>query len=502
MKTTLVLRDVAILLDGIEIPDGTASRLAPFVREDPRLAEEIAELEQMAHDAGIDMQHRERFTTAYDDGQDFSKLLTASTWERPNDVLDPEVGFDVNVLLRIANARVARSSDPPTALLIEVQQKLERAAAEQQAAERLVDGFLEGLLRLPATLWLVRRAGLGAILETYMPREQALATIDDRLFTHHRWEQEIVVQFSHKPREVCGCWAHGVPLEDVRSRYRRSVSASKPSACADQLADFMEFLNGNLARESGRPLEWHGSFWADRFHLIPISPEPEALVERLRYVLSNTVKENLVARVSDWKGLHCAEALIDGKPMSGMWYDRAIEYETNRQAERKAARNRSAVERVERGAFMTPYDLKLAPLPCWKDLPPAKIRKKIARMIAEIEADAAKLREDLGTEVVGMEKIHKQNSLDRPTRSNRSPKPPCHAASKTMRERFRAAYRAFVAMFQEASLKLKFGRVTQAIFPKGSFPPSLPFIRIGEEFDPLADAGGSRNFALLAAAAI
>ncbi len=70
-----------------------------------------------------------------------------------------------------------------------------------------------------------------------------------------------------------------------------------------------------------------------------------------------------------------------------------------------------------------------------------------------------------------------------------------------MRERFRQAYRAFVAMFQEASLRIKFGNVTAAVFPKGSFPPSLPFARSGEEFDPLADAGGSRSFAALLAAA-
>ncbi len=67
-----------------------------------------------------------------------------------------------------------------------------------------------------------------------------------------------------------------------------------------------------------------------------------------------------------------------------------------------------------------------------------------------------------------------------------------------MRERFRKARRAFIAMFEEAALKLKFGDVSGARFPKGSFPPGLPFVRTGEEFDPLADAGGSRAFAALA----
>ncbi len=150
---------------------------------------------------------------------------------------------------------------------------------------------------------------------------------------------------------------------------------------------------------------------------------------------------------------------------------------------------------------MTPYELKLAPLPCWRNLSTAQIRKQVAQMVAEIEADAAKLREELGTTLLGMENIRNQNPLHRPTRSKHSPKPPCHAATKEMRERFRQAYRGFVEMFREASLKLKFGYVTQAIFPKGSFPPSLAFVRTGEEFDPLADAGGSRNFAAFLAAA-
>ncbi len=222
---------------------------------------------------------------------------------------------------------------------------------------------------------------------------------------------------------------------------------------------------------------------------------------RLRYVLSNTIKENLVARIGEWEGLHCAEALIDGKPLAGMWYDRAIEYEANRQAERKAACRGTAPERIERSAFMTPYELKLAPIPCWQDLPAAQVRKRVAQMVAEIEAAAAKLREDLGTEPIGMDKIRHQNPLSRPTRFQPSPKPPCHAASKDMRERFRQALRGFVDMFREAAAKLKFGYIKEAIFPRGSSRPSLGFVRTGEEFDPLADAGGSRNFAILAAAA-
>ena len=212
-------------------------------------------------------------------------------------------------------------------------------------------------------------------------------------------------------------------------------------------------------------------------------------------MLSNTVKEDLVASASDWEGLHCAEALIDGKPLSGIWYARSEESEAKRQAERRAARRGTAVEEIARGAFMVPYELKLAPLPCWAQLPPATIRKQVAQMVAEIEAEAAARRAELGIEPIGMDRIRNQNPLGRSTKSKRSPKPLCHAATKDMRERMKRAHRGFVEMFREASLMVRLGRVAEAVFPKGSFPPSLPFVRTGEEFDPLADAGGLRGVA-------
>ncbi len=151
---------------------------------------------------------------------------------------------------------------------------------------------------------------------------------------------------------------------------------------------------------------------------------------------------------------------------------------------------------------MTPYELKLAPLPCWENLSTATVRQRVAEMVDEIEAEAAALREELGTEPLGMERIRNQDPLSRSPNSKRSPKPLCHAASKNMRDRMKQSYRGFREMLREASLMVKIGKVSEAIFPKGSFPPSLPFVRDGEEFDPLADAGGSRAFALWAAASV
>ncbi len=55
----------------------------------------------------------------------------------------------------------------------------------------------------------------------------------------------------------------------------------------------------------------------------------------------------------------------------------------------------------------------------------------------------------------------------------------------------------------EARLRWRAEGVLRAVFPKGSFPPGLPYIRSGEAFDPLADAdaGGSPGTAIWADAA-
>ncbi len=146
-EPALPLKDSAMLLDGAEVPDETALRLAPFLRDDPRLEEEITMLERLAADAGISEQQSDRFTTAYDDNEDFKLLLKADTdWEWPDEVLDPERGFEVDELLRIAEARLLRRPNP---LLAEVREKLARVNAATRSVETLVVSVLDALRHLP-----------------------------------------------------------------------------------------------------------------------------------------------------------------------------------------------------------------------------------------------------------------------------------------------------------------------------------------------------------------
>lgn len=234
---------------------------------------------------------------------------------------------------------------------------------------------------------------------------------------------------------------------------------------AEQLALFMGYVNGNLAREAGRIVGWDEKFWGRRYRAIEVSDEEAALVGRLRYQLSHGPKENLVLRCRDWPGLQCIDALTDGKPLEGIWYDRSLEYEYGRRG-----------KDVDLETFITRYTLELDPLPCWRDLPQEEIQRRIKEMVDEIDAETARRLVLNGVVPLGVEAIRKQNPHDRPARSKKSPAPAVHAASRAVREQMKEAYRLFVEAYRAAAASLRAGNLA-AVFPAGCFPPAQPFVR-------------------------
>ena len=120
----------------------------------------------------------------------------------------------------------------------------------------------------------------------------------------------------------------------------------------------------------------------------------------------------------EWPGVHAARALMEGKPLEGLWFDRTKEY---------GARRRG--EEPERERFATRETVTLSPLPCWEHLSPEKQRELIAALIREIEEEAAAQREATGKTVLGRAAILKQQPHERPQRSKKSYAPLFHAAS-------------------------------------------------------------------------
>jgi hypothetical protein len=233
---------------------------------------------------------------------------------------------------------------------------------------------------------------------------------------------------------------------------------------ARQLALFVGYFNGNLAREIGHLTGWTDRIWAGRYHAILVSDEEAAQIERLTYILAQGVKENLVARVEEWPGVHSAPALLTGEPAKGIWYDRT--FARNLRLRRKTP---------EAGQVKIPQTVALSPLPCWKHLTPEAYRARVVDLIQQIETTAAIERAKKRVEPLGTEKILAQDPESRPEILERSPAPFVHAVTRKIRKEIWDAYGWFVAAYREAADKLRNGD-RNAAFPPGSFPPHLPFV--------------------------
>ncbi len=246
-------------------------------------------------------------------------------------------------------------------------------------------------------------------------------------------------------------------------------------AHTEELASFMGFVNGNIAKEALKIHEedWEDKIWGHRYHGIVISNEVKAHLDRFRYLVGHGVKENLVERVAHWPGLHCGPALMAGRPLEGEWYDRSGEYEARRLQVRRGVEPEEV--EVDAEDFGTHYSLELDPLPCWQHLPKEQICRRVTEMVAKIEAEAARKRVLSGKEVLGIAGILRQKITDRPNGYERSRAVDFHTASPEALKKLQAGYRTVCEAHREASARLRAGE-RGVEFPEGTFPPPLPFV--------------------------
>src|SRR5262245_10997904 len=139
-----------------------------------------------------------------------------------------------------------------------------------------------------------------------------------------------------------------------------------------QLAAFLGFVNGNVAREMGRLHGWAGALWGRRHRPIPILDE-EALLARLRYLLAQGVKEGLVASPRDWPGASAVPGLLGDMTLAGRWCNRTLETRARRRGAAHAA-----------GAFDETYLVRLTPLPAWAALDAKSLAVRYEALVHDI----------------------------------------------------------------------------------------------------------------------
>ncbi|HEV7505077.1 MAG TPA: hypothetical protein VGS07_09215 [Thermoanaerobaculia bacterium] len=145
------------------------------------------------------------------------------------------------------------------------------------------------------------------------------------------------------------------------------------------------------ARESNLLTGWKDPVFERRYEMTVVTEEDRAQIERLAYVLSQSVKEGLVERVRQWPGVQSAAALIDGTPLMGHWIDRTQEF---------AARNQR--KETTPLQFATEELVVLSPIPCWAHLEPEVYRARVAAMVETLETEAALARSLKGLPVLGV----------------------------------------------------------------------------------------------------
>ncbi len=221
----------------------------------------------------------------------------------------------------------------------------------------------------------------------------------------------------------------------------------------EQLAAFMRDVNSKIAREAGRLHGWREKLWGRRYTDIVTSHEPEAQIDRLRYLLEQGCKEGLVASPRHWPGASSTRALLSGETIEGIWIDRSKQYRAGERSEPNPE-----------ARFVSTHRLELSPLPCWDELPPHAWQAKIRAIVRGIEHQME------GAEVLGRKAICRQKPHDRPESSpRRRPTPPFHAVASHVRRGLEIGYHLVRIAYRQAFEDWRAGKMAE--FPAGCFAP-------------------------------
>ena len=230
------------------------------------------------------------------------------------------------------------------------------------------------------------------------------------------------------------------------------------------LARAMRYFQGNVSKEAGRIHRWRGKLWASRYKASIVDSDEASQVARLRYVLSQGVKEGLVWAAADWPGVNSVRALLEGEPLKGNWIDRTRQW---------AARRRKGSDASDE-AHSQQLELHLAPLPCWAHLPEDEWRARVADLVRSIEDEGRAKHAADGTRPLGPRRVRKAHPHHAPEKVAWSPQPRILARSPRRRQAIWEALSAVVAAYRDAADRLKQGN-RSVRFPEGTFPPGLPY---------------------------
>lgn len=243
-------------------------------------------------------------------------------------------------------------------------------------------------------------------------------------------------------------------LNPLSNQLTELVSSSDPW----QLERYFWYTRSNISKEIKRLHGLPYDIFEKRVSVLPIAPDEDSQVARLRYVLAQGTKENLVKSPRDWLGATGVHQLENDKELHGWWFDRTAE---------SAARRRK--ETFGKYKYATRYTVKLSPVPAWQDKD--DWRGRVTKVVDQIAADRTA---EFPGRPLGWHRVVAYSPRHFPKKFKKSRSPMVLAASKPAYDALRRVQRAFNEAFEAAAARLRENPDKDPKFPPYAFPPGAP----------------------------
>ncbi len=216
-----------------------------------------------------------------------------------------------------------------------------------------------------------------------------------------------------------------------------------------RLPEFLADLHRNVAKHQNALRGQWENMWDPSQPSVVELVEPDDVMAKLIYTLSNPAKDGLVDTVMHWPGASSLRATLFGKDLTAVRPRRFFRPD---------------------GAMPVRVELRCIRAPGFERLSEDAYRRLIKERLGEVERVAAADRARRGVRVLGRKQILRQSSFDRPSsnKPRRKLDPRIAAADKCPRIEAIARLKAFRAAYNEARCARLAGNPA-VVFPAGTY---------------------------------
>lgn len=229
-----------------------------------------------------------------------------------------------------------------------------------------------------------------------------------------------------------------------------------------QVARFMGYFQGNLAKAVNESLGRHGKFWSREYDDMLLGTDEDYL-DRYAYTLCNAVKAGLVDRAAHWRGFSSLDMALTGKPMSVRILNKTKLHNATRRG-----------QEVDEERFCETHTIALATPLVWAGLSQAARANKITELLHSGETFYRSLRGN--KPALGMARIIRQSPFDRPRHPSFRPRVKVFSRDKVVRDELLSAYRIHTGAYRDVLHKFVkaalAGKRPAVEWPAWSYPPS------------------------------